>query len=133
MPRISIIRGAEESAVKNHFIRVLQRTDSEILGTQHSRKIRDAKMTDINVCLSAFARLSSDERQRSIRLIKAYNDAVSEAHTMNARETRSSELFSPDEIQHLVEDYRADRLSNIGPAMERYLSLLHRGYRWPNL
>lgn len=90
-------------------------------------------MTDINVCLSAFARLSSEERQRSDRLIKAYNDAVSEAHPRNTGETLPSELFSPSEIQHLVEDYRANRLSNIRPAMERYLSLLDRGYRWPNL
>ncbi len=90
-------------------------------------------MSDMDSCLAAFARLPSEERERSIRLIRAYNDAVSEARPTNAGETRPPLLFNWDEIQHLVKDYRADRLSNIGPAMERYLSLLDRGYRWPSL
>jgi hypothetical protein len=90
-------------------------------------------MTDISSCLAAFARLSSEERERSIRLVSAYNDAVSETHPLSAGETRPSQLFSWDEIEHLVKDYRADRLSDIGPAMERYLSLLDHGYRWPRL
>jgi hypothetical protein len=90
-------------------------------------------MLDIGTCLAAFARMSSEERERSIRLITAYNDAVCETHPANAGETKPSQLFSWDEIEHLVKDYRADRFSNIGPAMERYLSLLDRGYTWPRL
>jgi len=90
-------------------------------------------MTDIGNCLSAFARLSSEERERSLRLISAYNDAVSETHPPSAGEFRPSQHFSWQEIEHLVKDYRADRLSDIGPAMTRYLSLLDRGYRWPRL
>jgi hypothetical protein len=90
-------------------------------------------MSDIGGCLAAFARLSSDERERSIRLINAYNDAVFETRSANSGDTGSLQLFSWDEVEHLVKDYRADRRANIGPAMERYLSLLDRGYRWPHL
>ncbi len=90
-------------------------------------------MSDIDSCMAAFARLPSEERERSIRLIRAYNDAVFEARPTNAGEIRSPLLFNWEEIEHLVKDYRADRLSRIGPAMERYLSLLDRGYRWPHL
>jgi hypothetical protein len=90
-------------------------------------------MSDIGSSLVAFARMSSEDRERSIRLITAYNDAVFETHPASSGETRPSQLFNWDEIEHLVKDYRADRLSNIGPAMQRYLSLLDRGYRWPNL
>jgi hypothetical protein len=90
-------------------------------------------MPDIGECLAAFARLSSEERERSIRLIRAYNDAVLETHPTDAGEVRLSPLFSWDEIEHLVKAYRADRLSSIRPAMGRYLSLLDRGYRWPSI
>lgn len=90
-------------------------------------------MTDMSDCLSAFARLTNEERERSIRLISAYNDAVSESYPTSAGEFRPSQLFSWGEIEHLVKDYRADRLSEIGPAMARYLSLLDSGYRWPRL
>jgi len=86
-------------------------------------------MPDIDSCLAAFARLSGEERERSIRLFRAYNDAVFETHPANAEEMGHSQPFSWDEIEHLVKDYRADRLSNIGPAMVHYLSLLDRGYR----
>lgn len=90
-------------------------------------------MSDIGNCLVAFARLSSEERERSIRLITAYNDALFETHPASPGETIPPQLFNWEEIEHLVKDFRADRLSNIGPAMEHYLSLLDRGYRWPHL
>lgn len=90
-------------------------------------------MPDIGKCLAAFADLPKEERERSIHLINAYNDAVAESRATNAPADRHSEPFSRDEIEHLVKDYRADRLSNIKPAMKRYLSLLDRGYRWPSL
>jgi len=90
-------------------------------------------MSDIDSYLAAYARLSNEERERGVRLIRAYNDAVFEAHPTNAGEIRPPLLFNWDEIKRLVEEYRADRLSNIGPAMERYLSLLDRGDRWPHL
>jgi hypothetical protein len=50
-----------------------------------------------------------------------------------AGEARPSQLFGWDEIERLVKDYRADRFSNIGPAMEHYLSLLDCGYTWRRL
>ncbi|MBS0249585.1 MAG: hypothetical protein JSR78_00790 [Proteobacteria bacterium] len=90
-------------------------------------------MSDINSCMASFARLSSDERERSVRLIRAYNDAVLETQSTNAAEFKPARLFSWDEVEHLVKDYCADRLSGMGPAMEHYLSLLSRGYRWPQL
>lgn len=88
-------------------------------------------MSDIGSCLAAFARMSSEDRERSICLITAYNDAVFETHPASTGETGPSQFFNWDEVERAVKDYRADRLSNMGPAMKRYLSLLDRGYRWP--
>lgn len=90
-------------------------------------------MSDIGSCLAAFARLPRDERERSIHLINAYNDAVVESRMTHADAGGRYQPFSPDEVERLVKDFRADRLSQIGPAMERYLSLLDRGFRWPSL
>ena len=87
-------------------------------------------MADINSCLATFARLPQEERERSLKLIGAYNDAVAEHRTGVSGPVR---LFNPDEIERLVRDYRGDRLSNIRPAMIRYLLLLDRGYRLPVL
>jgi hypothetical protein len=93
----------------------------------------ELEMSDINSCLAAFARLPREERERSIHLINAYNDAIVESRTTKASENRPFKQFSWDEVEQLVRDFRDERLSNVGPAMERYLSLLHRGYRLPNL
>ena len=91
-------------------------------------------MADIAQCLTAFAQLSKDERERSLQLIDAYNEAVAETRTGNARSGEDPfPLFSLSEIEDLVGDYGANRRSNIGPAMTRYLLLLERGYRWPAL
>lgn len=90
-------------------------------------------MPDISSCLASFARLSSEERERSVRLIRAYNDAVVETRSTYVTASKPSQLFSWEEVEDLVKDYRADRLSDIRPAMEHYLSLLDRGYRWPLL
>lgn len=95
--------------------------------------MRSAKIVDIGSFMAAFANLSSEERERSLRLIKAYNEAVFETYPSSSRGNTARQLFDWNEIGHLVSDYREDRLSNIGPAMERYLSLLERGYRQPNL
>jgi hypothetical protein len=58
---------------------------------------------------------------------------VFETHPASSGENRPSQLFDWDEIERVVKDYRAGRISNMGPAMKRYLSLLDRGYRSPLL
>jgi hypothetical protein len=55
-----------------------------------TQKNLEREMLNIDHCLAAFARLSSEERERSIRLISAYNDAVCEAHPTNTREAKPS-------------------------------------------
>lgn len=89
-------------------------------------------MSQTDEFLAAFARLPQEERERSIRLINAYNDAVVESRSSHAAANEPFQLFSSAEVERLVKDFRADRLSRIGPAMGRYLSLLDRGYRWPS-
>jgi hypothetical protein len=88
-------------------------------------------MSDIGSCLAAFAGLSSEERERGLLLMKAYNDAVQEVQPMKRAGGMSSPAFCWDDVERLVSEYRADRLYNLGPAMARYLSLLDRGYRYP--
>jgi hypothetical protein len=90
-------------------------------------------MSDIGSCLAAFARLPQEDRERSIRLIDAYNEAIVESRTAHAVTNKPFQLFSRTEVEQLVKQFRADRLSGMGPAMGRYLSLLDRGYRWPHL
>jgi uncharacterized protein YcbK (DUF882 family) len=90
-------------------------------------------MSDIGNCLAAFARLPDAERQRSIRLINAYNDAILESRKTHVAANKSFQSFSRNEVEQIVRDFRANRLTEIGPAMEHYLWLLDRGYRWPSL
>jgi len=90
-------------------------------------------MSEIGNCLAAFARLPKAERERSLWLINAYNDAIVESGKSHGTTNKAFQGFSRDEVEQIVGDFRADRLSEIGPAMERYLSLLDRGYRWPSV
>jgi hypothetical protein len=88
-------------------------------------------MLQIDGWLSAFSRLSSQDRERSGQLLRAYNEALAESQHSGAVTLEPFRLFTPREIEGLIKDYRAGRLSRTFPAMERYLRLLDRGYKWP--
>ena len=95
---------------------------------------RKKTMVELNGWLSAFDRLLPEDRKRSIQLIEAYNGAVAESRSANGQINPDPfRLFSRDEIEGLVGDYRSNRLSSKAPAMNRYLELLEQGYKWPAL
>ena len=95
---------------------------------------RKKTMAELNGWLAAFDRLLPEDRKRSIQLIEAYNGAVAESRSASGEINLDPfRLFSRDEIEGLVGDYRSNRLSSKAPAMNRYLELLEQGYKWPAL
>jgi hypothetical protein len=96
--------------------------------------LRTKTMVEFNGWLAAFDRLPAEDRRRSIQLIEAYNGAVAESRAANGpTDLDPLRLFSRDEIEGLVGDYRSDKLSIEAPAMKHYLELLEQGYKWPAL
>jgi hypothetical protein len=95
---------------------------------------RTKTMVEFNGWLAAFDQLPPEDRRRSIQLIEAYNGAVAESRAANGlTDLDPLRLFSRDEIEGLVGDYRSDKLSIKAPAMKHYLGLLEQGYKWPAL
>lgn len=91
-------------------------------------------MAELAQWFAAFERLSVEERRRGSELIDAYNGAVMELRAANAGIGHDPlRLFSPQEVESLVLDYREHKLANIRPAMRRYLQLLEHGYQVPGL
>jgi hypothetical protein len=80
-----------------------------------------------------------DGWQRSINCPRktgggAYNGAVAESRAANGlTDIDPLRLFSRDEIEVFVGDFRSDKLSIKAPAMKHYLELLEQGYKWPAL
>jgi hypothetical protein len=95
---------------------------------------RAKTMLEFNGWLAAFDRLLPEDRNRSIQLIEAYNGAVAESRSADGQTNLDPfRLFSRDEVESLVGDYRSNRLSSKAPAMKHYLELLEQGYKWPAL
>lgn len=89
-------------------------------------------MSDFSGWLAAFRQLPAGDRQRSVELIEAYNAAVAESRSGNTQTHLSPlRLFSRDDIECLVSDYRLNKLSIMVPAMKHYLKLLEEGSRLP--
>jgi len=89
-------------------------------------------MGDFNGWLAAFRQLPAGDRQQSVELIEAYNAAVAEYRSDNTKTHLGPfRLFSRDEIERLVDDYRLNKLSIMAPAMKHYLKLLEEGFRLP--
>ncbi len=65
-------------------------------------------------------------------LIDAYCGAISELREANSEFGRDPyRIFSRQEIENLVLDYRQSKMANIRPAMMRYLQLLESGNQAP--
>jgi hypothetical protein len=95
---------------------------------------RTKTMVELNGWLAAFDQLPPEDRRRSIQLIEAYNGAVAESRAANGlTDIDPLRLFSRDEIEVFVGDFRSDKLSIKAPAMKHYLELLEQGYKWPAL
>jgi hypothetical protein len=91
-------------------------------------------MVELNGWLAAFDQLPPEDRRRSIQLIEAYNGAVAESRAADGlTDLDPLRLFSRDEIEVFVGDFRSDKLSIKAPAMKHYLELLEQGYKWPAL
>lgn len=89
-------------------------------------------MPELSEWLAEFARLSVEERDRRSELIVAYSSAVAELRRANFETGRDpSRLFSRQEVERVVSDYRSHNLAKIQPAMRRYLQLLEHGYHAP--
>ena len=76
-------------------------------------------MVELNGWLAAFDRLLPEDRKRSIQLIEAYNGAVAESRSASEQINLDPfRLFSRDEIEGLVGDYRSNKTLEQGARHE---------------